>query len=274
VLVVPGFGPVALSNLKQWRSQQERRFRFDPNKAVDPAAKNKVEREISTEKVDLERKLNEGLSKLMVSSHHILTRRQKLLEQAEQTAADIAQAEADLRASSTAVPIIIPRKWAIITLAGASIGTLMIATHQPQPNVSRYTPAPTISSPMPPRPMFPPHVEADLRGQWQPEDGYDWLFPNSAGGKSVRWVSSTPSTRYPNVVTGLIEGQWRPAVGYAWVINPHRSSGDMRVAPVKAEIRPGISAWMEYRPRHANRGPVVRPRSGNAHPFDQSSTIR
>src|SRR5205085_10018139 len=58
VLAVPGFGLVLLSNLKRWRDQQERRFVFDPNKGVDQAAKNAVERLILTEKIDLERKLN------------------------------------------------------------------------------------------------------------------------------------------------------------------------------------------------------------------------
>ena len=40
---VDNLGPVALSNLKNWRSQQQRRFKFDPNKGIDPMAKNKVE---------------------------------------------------------------------------------------------------------------------------------------------------------------------------------------------------------------------------------------
>jgi hypothetical protein len=115
VLAVPGFGPVLLGNLKRWRVQQERRFVFDPNKGVDPAAKNAVERQIVTQKIDLERKLNEGLSKLTISSHHILTRRHMLLAQAEQAAHDLAQAEADLRASSTISPIV-PGKRAILAV--------------------------------------------------------------------------------------------------------------------------------------------------------------
>ncbi len=117
----PGFGPVLLGNLKRWRDQQERRFVFDPNKGVDQAAKNAVERQILTEKIDLERKLNEGLSKLTVSSHHILTRRRTLLAQAEQAAHDLAQAEADLRASSAISPIV-PGKRAIVALGAISIG--------------------------------------------------------------------------------------------------------------------------------------------------------
>jgi hypothetical protein len=129
VLTVPGFGPVALSNLTQWRNQQERRFRFDPNKGVDQAAKNLVERQILAEKIDLERKLNEGLSKLTVSNHYILTRRRALLAQAEQAALDLAQAEVDLRASSAIAPIT-PGKRAIVVIGAVTIGGLIIASHQ------------------------------------------------------------------------------------------------------------------------------------------------
>jgi DNA-binding helix-hairpin-helix protein with protein kinase domain len=102
VLAVPGFGPVLLSNLKRWRDQQERRFVFDPNKEVDQAAKNVVERQILAEKIDIERRLNEGLTKLTASSSHILTRRRAVSAQAQQAARDLAQAEADLRAAEQA----------------------------------------------------------------------------------------------------------------------------------------------------------------------------
>jgi hypothetical protein len=102
VLAVPGFGPVLLSNLKRWRDQQERRFVFDPNKEVDQAAKNVVERQILAEKIDIERRLNEGLTKLTASSSHILTRRRAVLAQAQQAARDLAQAQADLQAAEQA----------------------------------------------------------------------------------------------------------------------------------------------------------------------------
>jgi hypothetical protein len=102
VLAVPGFGPALVSNLKQWRDQQERRFVFDPNKGVDQAAKNTVERQILAEKIDLERRLSEGLSKLTASSSHILMRRRAVLAQTQQAARDLAQAEADLRAAEQA----------------------------------------------------------------------------------------------------------------------------------------------------------------------------
>jgi DNA-binding helix-hairpin-helix protein with protein kinase domain len=270
VLAVPGFGPVLLSSLRRWRDQQERRFVFDPNKGVDQSAKNVVERQILTEKIDLERKLNEGLSKLTVSSHHILTRRRTLLAQAEQAVHDLAQAEADVRASSTISPIV-SGKRVIVALGAISIGGLIIAQQGKGP--PPFTPQqvqPPAASPVPVRPRLPPHVERDASGQLRPDDGYDWsdgsrvsvrwtpgklsrLYPHVIASdtegewqpddgynlinlakpkdKSVRWVPGIASTRHPNVVAAAAEGQWRPADGYVWEVYPPRA-GDMRVKPV------------------------------------------
>jgi len=231
VLAVPGFGPVALSNLKQWRNQQERRFRFDPNKGVDQAAKNVVERQILTEKIDLERKLNEGLSKLTVSSHHILTRRRTQVAQAEQAALDLAQAEADLRASTAISPIIVPGKWAIVALATASIGGLMVATHEtrgPSPSIPHPIPPPVISPLPPARPTLLPHVEIDPKGQRQPEDGYEWSAVNQV---SVRWIPGRISQKNPHVIASDTEGKWGPEDGYDW-INPDKTNDkSVRWAP-------------------------------------------
>jgi hypothetical protein len=231
VLAVPGFGPVALSNLKQWRNQQERRFRFDRNKGVDQAAKNVVERQILTEKIDVERKLNEGLSKLTVSSHHILSRRQTLLTQAEQAALDLAQAQADLRASSVILPIKVPGKWAIVAFAAASIGSFIIATHQtigPATSIPQPIPPPVVSPVPPPRPTLPPHVEIDPKWQRQPEDGYEWSDINHL---SVRWTLGKVSRRNPHVIASDTEGKWEPENGYDW-INPDRlNDKSVRWAP-------------------------------------------
>jgi hypothetical protein len=235
VLAVPGFGPVLLSNLKGWRAQQERRFVFDPNKGIDQAAKNAVERQISVEKIDLERKLNEGLSKLTVSSHHILTRRRTLLAQAEQTAHELAQAEADLRASSAISPTV-RGICAILALGAISIGGVTIALHQsnkPSVVISRQMPLqvqsqqiplqqvqpqqvqPPAASQLPPvRPTFLPHVEKDPSGQVRPEDGYDWSDANHL---SVRWISNKISREHPHVITSDTEGEWLPEDGYDWV---------------------------------------------------------
>jgi DNA-binding helix-hairpin-helix protein with protein kinase domain len=271
VLAVPGFGQVLLSNLKQWRGQQERRFVFDPNKGVDQTAKNMVERQVLAEKIDLERKLNEGLSKLTVSSRHILTRRHTWLAQAEHAADDLAQAEADFRASSAISPIL-SRKRAIVTLSAISIGALIFASHQgtrPPPTILQQIQTSTPSPPPPLRSTSPPHVERDASGHLKPEEGYDWsdlnhvsvrwmpgkpsqrylhvIASNTEGDwqpddgynwvaaekkdRSVKWIPGITSTRFPNIVAAAAEGRWRPAAGYTWVVDPPKS-GDMRVRPI------------------------------------------
>jgi hypothetical protein len=264
---VPGFGPVALSNLKQWRSQQERRFRFDPNKGVDQAAKNVVERQILTEKIDLERKLNEGLSKLTVSSHHILSRRQTLLTQAEQAALDLAQAEADLRASSVISPIKVPGKWAIAGLAAASIGSFIIATHQtigPATSIPQPIPPPVVSPLPPARPTLPPHVEIDPKGQRQPEDGYEWSDTNHV---SVRWTLGKMSRRNPHVIASDTEGKWEPENGYDWMNPDKLNDKSVRWAPGTASNRyPNIVTGPiegQWRPANGYAWVVKPPRPGD-----------
>lgn len=240
VLAVPGFGPVAAKNLRQWRDQQERRFRFDPNRGVDPVAKNKVEREILTERIDLERKLNEALSKLTVNSHHIVTRRRTLLAQAEQVAADLAQAEADLRAASLVAPMV-PGKPIIALIGAVGIGGLLLASQHkgpvptsagiPLPPTSVAIPkqaAPSVAAPaLPPRPTLPQYVEIDARGMRQPEDGYDWSDANHT---MVRWTPGRASRRNPHVTASDTEGKWQPEDGYDWV-NPDRPEKTVRWAP-------------------------------------------
>jgi DNA-binding helix-hairpin-helix protein with protein kinase domain len=275
VLAVPGFGPVALNHLKQWRNLQQRRFVFDPNRGVDQAAKNTVERQILTEKIDLERKLNEGLSKLTVSSHHILTRRSTLVAQAEQAANDLAQAEADLRASSAISPIV-PGKRAIVALGAISIGGLIIASqlgkgpsavtpqHMPQQVQPQQT-QPSAAFPAPPlRPTLSPHVERDATGQLRPEDGYDW----SDGGRgSVRWTPGELSRQHPHVIASDTEGEWQPDDGYNWVDPAKPKDKSVRWIPGIASTRyPNVVAATvegQWRPADGYTWEVYPPRSGD-----------
>ena len=254
VLAVPGFGPVAMNNLKNWRNQQERRFRFDPNKGVDQAAKNAVERQILAEKIDLERKLNEGLSKLTVSSHHILTRRHTLLAQAEDAAQDLAQAEVDLRASSSTLPAG-PGKWVIAVLGAVTVGGLIIASQQskgPAPSslpTSQRMPivatpsqkpsipiqVPSVAPALPPaRATLPQHVEIDPRGQRRPEDGYDWSDANRT---NVLWIAGKLSQKNPHVIASDTEGKWEPEDGYDWINPDLLNDKSVRWAPGTASSR-------------------------------------
>jgi hypothetical protein len=198
-------------------------------------AKNKVEQEILTAKIDLEGKLNEALSKLTVTSHHILTRRKTLLAQAEEAAANLAKAEADLRAASPISPIV-PGKRVIVIIGAVSVGGLIIASNQskgpappPPQAVSRPQPAPLpATTPVPPsRPTLPPHVEVGPAGQRIPEDGYDWA---DTGHTTVRWIQGKASRKTPHIVASDTEGKWQPEDGYDWV-NPDRPEKTVRWTP-------------------------------------------
>jgi hypothetical protein len=266
VLAVPGFGPVLLSNLKQWRDQQERRFVFDPNKGVEQSAKNAVERQILTEKIDLERKLNEGLSKLTVNSHHILTRRRTLLAKAEQAAHDLAQAEADLRASATISPIM---PGVIVALGAISIGGLIIAYQGSGPSpvtqqqIQPQQIQPRAASPVPPlRPTLPPHVERDGSGQLRPEDGYDWSDDSRV---NVRWTAGKLSQRYPHVIASDTEGDWQPDDGYSWVNSAKPKDKSVRWIPgIASTWHPNVVATAvegQWRPADGYTWEVYPPRS-------------
>jgi DNA-binding helix-hairpin-helix protein with protein kinase domain len=279
VLAVPGFGPVAATNLRQWRDQQERRFRFDPNKGVDQDAKNKVEREILTERIDLERMLNEALSKLTVCSNHILTRRRTFLTQAEQAITNLAQAEADLSAASL-VSRIIPGKWIIAVIGAVSAAGLILASLQskgPAPAPTSVAipqqPAPSAIAPAPPpRTFLPPHVEVDPKGTRQPEDGYDWSDANRT---TVKWTPGRVSRKNPHVVASDTEGKWGPEDGYEW-LDPHKPDKSVRWAPgtpssryshvvataVEGQWRPADGyAWVvtPHRPSDMRVSPVDAP---------------
>ncbi len=269
VLAVPGFGPVLLSNMKRWRDQQERRFAFDPNRGVDQAAKNAVERQILVEKVDLERKLNEGLSKLTVSSHHIMTRRRTLLTQAEEAAHDLAQAEADLRASSAVSPV--PGKHAILALGAISIGGLAIAAYLGKappaitPEVEPQQVQPLGALPIPPvRSTLAPHVEKDASGQLRPEDGYEWSDGNHM---SVRWMSGKTARQVPHVITSDTEGKWQPEDGYDWADPAKPNNKLARWKPgIRSDRYPNVVATTiegEWRPAEGYTWLLDPPRPGD-----------
>jgi DNA-binding helix-hairpin-helix protein with protein kinase domain len=275
VLAVPGFGPVLLSNLKRWRDRQERRFVFDANKGIDQAAKNGVERQILTEKVDLERKLNEGLSKLIISGNHILTRRRTLLARAEQAAQEFAQAEADLRASSAVSPIVLGKR-AIAVLGAISIGGLILLSHlgngpsvvtpqqmsqQVQPRQSQ----PVAPSPIPPlQPTLAPHVEKVASGQLRPEDGYDWSDGKQV---SVRWIPGKISREYPHVIASDTEGEWQPDDGYDWSDAANPKDKSVKWVPGIVSSRyPNVAAEAiegQWRPADGYTWAVNPPRSGD-----------
>jgi DNA-binding helix-hairpin-helix protein with protein kinase domain len=269
VLAVPGFGPVNLSNLKQWRDQQLRRFVYDPNKGVDPADRNKVEREILTEKIGLERKLSEGLSKLSITSNHILARRRNVLSQADKAALDIAQAEADLR-GTIVIPAVVPKKWAFGVLGVGFLIAISIATHQtpapraPSPPISQPAPIAAVAPIAPARPQLPPHIEIDAKGQRQPQDGYDW---SDAGHTNARWSPGKVSKPHPHVVASDTEGDWQPEDGYDWVDANKQSDKSVRWVPgTRSNRYPNILAGSlegQWRPADGFTWVLNPPRPGD-----------
>lgn len=102
VLSVPGFGQQLCKRLLYWRQSHEKKFKFDPARGVDPVAKAAVERQILSAKVDLEKRLKEEASKLMVIGKQISARRDLLHNEALVAAREFAQAEADYNALSGA----------------------------------------------------------------------------------------------------------------------------------------------------------------------------
>jgi hypothetical protein len=80
--------------------------------------------------------------------------------------------------------------------------------------------------------QYPHVIASDTEGEWQPDDGYNWLAAAKPKDKSVKWVPGIASTRYPNIVAAAAEGQWRPADGYTWIVYPPRWADIRVVKPI------------------------------------------
>jgi hypothetical protein len=74
-------------------------------------------------------------------------------------------------------------------------------------------------------------IASEDEGKWEPDDGYDWVYPSTPDNRQVKWIPGTPSSRHLNVVSATTEGSWRPADGYIWVVYP-LPPGDFRVKPI------------------------------------------
>jgi DNA-binding helix-hairpin-helix protein with protein kinase domain len=96
---VPGFGPKMQANLMDWRQSLERKFRFNPNKAIDPRDIARVEQEILVGRQQLEQALRSGFAELKQVSAQILTTRQYLAPQVAAIYSSYLQAVADHKAA-------------------------------------------------------------------------------------------------------------------------------------------------------------------------------
>jgi DNA-binding helix-hairpin-helix protein with protein kinase domain len=92
---VPGFGPVLCSKLIEWRESVEARFRFNPNRKIDPQHIAKVEQGILSERKRIEERLRTGSVELRTITGQILAARQHMRTQVEATYGRFLQATAD-----------------------------------------------------------------------------------------------------------------------------------------------------------------------------------
>lgn len=92
---VPGFGPFLIMQLLTWRQSLEARFRFNPNRGIDPADIQRVDRDIAKRRAEIEALLSKAPSELNDLRRRIIAARGRLQERLEKALIDVAQAQAD-----------------------------------------------------------------------------------------------------------------------------------------------------------------------------------
>jgi DNA-binding helix-hairpin-helix protein with protein kinase domain len=100
---VPGFGSKMADKLLGWRGSLEKRFRFDPAKAIDPRETMRVEQEVLIERRRLEERFRLGFAELKQVHAQILAARQHMMPQVIAAQTAYLQAEADLKAARGSV---------------------------------------------------------------------------------------------------------------------------------------------------------------------------
>lgn len=98
---VPGFGPKTKGKLMKWRGSLERRFVFDPAKAIDPRDIADVEQQVQLERQKLEERLRNGLTELRQVHGQILAVRQNMMARVSTVHAAYLQAAANCRAAKS-----------------------------------------------------------------------------------------------------------------------------------------------------------------------------
>jgi DNA-binding helix-hairpin-helix protein with protein kinase domain len=92
---VPGFGPALCAKLVEWRESVEARFRFNPNRKIDPRHVAKIEQDILSERKRIEGGLRTGSVELRTISGQIVAARQHMRTQVEAAYHSFLQATAD-----------------------------------------------------------------------------------------------------------------------------------------------------------------------------------
>jgi DNA-binding helix-hairpin-helix protein with protein kinase domain len=96
---VPGFGQFLVMQLITWRQSLEARFKFNPTRGIEPADVERVDRNIAKQRAEIEALLSEGPSELNAIRRRTIAARGRLQGEMEKALIDVAQAQADERAS-------------------------------------------------------------------------------------------------------------------------------------------------------------------------------
>jgi len=92
---VPNFGPVRIGELMGWKKKMEARFKFDPNKGVDPADIAALNNKFKILKKQIEEDLAKGVNELQAVRNNTLRQRTELTAHLENVGKNLAQAQAD-----------------------------------------------------------------------------------------------------------------------------------------------------------------------------------
>ena len=92
-----------------------------------------------------------------------------------------------------------------------------------------------------------PHVITET-GDWKPEPGYSWVYPDSQSNLSVRWQPGKAywhlgSVKWPHVIALTTEGSWGPEPGYSWVYPDSQSNLSVHWEQGKAYLYLGSVKW-------------------------------
>lgn len=97
VIAVWGFGPVLTRAVVEWRKSCERRFVFDPGRAVTDADRDAVRARIAARRRAIEIGLNAGATELVKLRQEMVSRAQVLRPLLQESGRNLAQAQADVR---------------------------------------------------------------------------------------------------------------------------------------------------------------------------------
>lgn len=95
IMSIPGFGPAYTQKLIMWREGLKARFVFNPSKGVNPLDKQKVEMDIASARLQLERLLQHKVTQLRAQAANINAKNQYLTAKAHELSGIYAQAQSN-----------------------------------------------------------------------------------------------------------------------------------------------------------------------------------